>query len=117
MNGPFGVSAGLSGVQLAASPVGQAGLASAFLTPLIAAGGEGNIAVTGAGGPNGTAAAVNAVLEAAGGRPLGRRGDLHGTGNAPFDTVNAVSCDASACAALSDPGAHGLGAVAELQSK
>ena len=51
-------------------------------------------AIAGAGGPNGTAAAVDAVLEVAGGRQLGNRGDLRGTGNAPFDTVNMVSCDA-----------------------
>jgi gamma-glutamyltranspeptidase/glutathione hydrolase len=115
MNGPFGRSAGNSGVQLAASPVGQAGLASAFLTPLIATNGEGRVAVTGAGGPNGTAAAVQAVLDATGGRQLGRRGDLRGTGAAPFDTVNAASCDGTFCAALSDPGAHGLGAIADAR--
>ena len=117
MNGPFGRSAGTSGVQLAASPVGPAGLASAFLTPLIASGGEGTVAVTGAGGPNGTAAAVYAVLQAASGRELGHRGDLRGTGAAPFDTVNRAACDADACVATSDPGAHGLGAVAEASNQ
>ena len=74
---------------------------------------EGTLAIAGAGGPNGTAAAVYAVQQAASGRRLGRRGDLRGTGNAPFDTVNMASCDATPVSALSDPGAHGLGAVAE----
>ena len=42
---------------LAASPSTPAGLASAFLTPLIATGSDNQlIAVVGAGGPNGTAA-------------------------------------------------------------
>lgn len=113
MNGPFGHSAGNTGVQLAGSPVGQPGLASAFLTPLIATGGEGTVAIAGAGGPNGTAAAVNAIQQVSSGRAPGRRGDLRGTGNAPFDTVNMVSCDSNACVGLSDPGAHGLSAVAE----
>lgn len=116
LNGPFGAgrTAGPTGVQLAASPSGPGGLASAFLAPLIASNASGlAMTATGAGGPNGTAAAVYAMLEAAGGRQLGRRGDLRGTGNAPFDTVNVISCDADSCVALSDPGAHGLGAVAE----
>lgn len=117
MNGPFGRSAGNSGVQLASTPSGQGGLASAFLTPLIASGGAGTVAVAGAGGPNGTAAAVYAVQQVAAGRPLGRRSDLRGTGNAPFDTVNMVSCDTESCVGLSDPGAHGLGAVAEAANQ
>jgi gamma-glutamyltranspeptidase/glutathione hydrolase len=116
MNGPFGAgrTAGDTGVQLASNPAGGYGLASAFLTPLIATGGDSAVlAASGAGGPNGTAAAVNAVLEAAGGRPLGTRGDLRGTGAAPYDTVNVISCDSESCVALSDPAAHGAGAVAE----
>jgi gamma-glutamyltranspeptidase/glutathione hydrolase len=117
LNGPFGSgrTAAGTGVVLAASPTGPAGLASAFLTPLTAAGGD-NVTLTavGAGGPNGTAAAVYAVLEAARGRAMGKRGDLRSTGAAPFDTVNVVSCNADACVALSDPGAHGLGAAAEV---
>jgi gamma-glutamyltranspeptidase / glutathione hydrolase len=54
------------------------------------------------------------VLEAAGGRALGKRGDLRGTGNAPYDTVNMISCDPDACVALTDPGAHGAGIAAEV---
>ena len=119
LNGPFGAgrTAAGTGVQLAASPAGQGGLASAFLAPLIATDGNGvAIAAAGAGGPNGTAAAVSAVLDTAGGRRLGRRGDLRGTGAAPFDTVNVIACDTTACVGLSDPGAHGAGASAEVAS-
>jgi gamma-glutamyltranspeptidase/glutathione hydrolase len=117
LNGPFGSgrTAGDTGVQLAATPAaGQAGLASAFLAPLIATS-DGAVALAGAGagGPNGAAAAIGALLTAASGRQLGKRGDLRGTGAAPFDTVNMISCDPSACVALTDPGAHGMGAVAE----
>ena len=116
LNGPFGAgrTATDTGVQLAASPIGPAGLASAFLTPLIATNGAGvAMAVAGAGGPNGTAAAVYAALEGAGGRQLGKRGDLRGTGAAPFDTVNVVTCGGESCVALSDPGAHGAAAVGD----
>ena len=117
MNGPFGSgrTAAGTGVVLAQTPSSAAGLASAFLTPVIATnGGQVGLAGAGAGGPNGTAAARYAVLEAAGGRPLGKRGDLRGTGNAPYDTVNMISCDQDACVALTDPGAHGAGIAAEV---
>jgi len=117
MNGPFGSgrTAAGTGVVLAQTPSSAAGLASAFLTPVIAtSGGQVGLAGAGAGGPNGTAAALYAVLEAAGGRALGKRGDLRGTGNAPFDTVNMISCDSDACVALTDPGAHGAGIAAEV---
>jgi gamma-glutamyltranspeptidase/glutathione hydrolase len=116
LNGPFGSGRTVAGtgVQLAATPSGPGGLANAFLTPIIASDSSGvALAGAGAGGPNGTAAAIYAVLEAAGGRQLGKRGDLRGTGAAPYDTVNMISCDAQACVALSDPGAHGAGATAE----
>lgn len=113
MNGPFGRSAGNTGVQLASAPVGQSGLASAFLAPLIVGDRDGSTAIVGAGGPNGAAAAVNAAMAVAGGRSLGRRGDLRSAGNAPFDTVNAATCDDTSCVALSDPDAHGLGVAAD----
>ena len=117
LNGPFGSgrTAADTGVTLAASPAGPTGLASAFLTPLIATDGSGSVvlAATGSGGPNGTAAAAYALLTAAGGRPLGSPGDLLSTGMAPFDTVNVISCSGEACVALSDPGGHGLGAMAD----
>jgi len=116
MNGPFGsgrMAAG-TGVVLGATPSAQAGIASAFLTPVIAmSGGTVGLAGAGAGGPKGSAAAIAAVLAAAGGRTLGKRGDLQGTGSAPYDTVNMISCSDIACVALTDPGAHGAGAVAD----
>ena len=117
MNGPFGSgrTASGTGVVLAQTPSSTAGLASAFLTPVIAtSGGQVALAGAGAGGPNGTAAALYAVLEASGGRTMGKRGDLRGTGSAPYDTVNMVSCDDQACVALTDPGAHGAGVAAEV---
>jgi gamma-glutamyltranspeptidase/glutathione hydrolase len=120
MNGPFGSgrTATGTGVVLAQTPSSTAGLASAFLTPVIAAsGGQVGLAGAGAGGPNGSAAALYAVLAAAGGRPLGKRGDLRSTGNAPFDTVNMISCDQDVCAALTDPGAHGAGVAAEVAAQ
>jgi gamma-glutamyltranspeptidase/glutathione hydrolase len=117
LNGPFGAgrTAGDTGIQLAATPaVGQAGLASAFLSPVIATSGA-SVALAGAGsgGPNGTAAMAAALLQAANGRTLGKRGDMRGTGTAPFDTVNMISCSDQTCVALSDPGAHGMGASAD----
>ncbi len=119
LNAPFGAGRTVAGVgvQLAATPSGPGGLANAFLTPVIATGSDnGVLAGAGSGGPNGTAAALYAVLEAAGGRQLGRRGDLRGTGAAPYDTVNMISCDSQACVALSDPGAHGAGVTAEASA-
>lgn len=116
LNGPFGSgrTAEGTGVQLAASPAGAAGLASAFLAPVLAMDEQGvALAGAGAGGPNGAAAMAHALLQASQGRQLGRRGDLRGTGNAPYDTVNVISCDREACIALTDPGAHGMGTVAE----
>ncbi|HEY2008664.1 MAG TPA: gamma-glutamyltransferase [Rhizomicrobium sp.] len=117
LNGPFGSgrTAGNTGVVLATTPSSQQGLASAFLAPVIAtSNGQVALAGAGAGGPNGTAAAMIAVLEAVGGRPLGKRGDLRGTGRAPYDTVNMISCSSDACVALTDPGAHGAGVTAEM---
>lgn len=117
LNGPFGSgrTAGNTGVVLATTPSSQQGLASAFLAPVIAtSNGQVALAGAGAGGPAGTAAAVYAALEAAGGRALGKRGDLRGTGRAPYDTVNMISCNTESCVALTDPGAHGAGVTAEV---
>ncbi|HEX4636157.1 MAG TPA: gamma-glutamyltransferase [Rhizomicrobium sp.] len=117
LNGPFGSGHTVtgSGIVLGANPSTPSGIASAFLTPVIAtANGRPALAGVGAGGPSGAAAALYAVVEAAGGRPLGKPGDLRGTGRAPYDTVNMISCGEDACVALTDPGAHGAGAVADL---
>jgi gamma-glutamyltranspeptidase/glutathione hydrolase len=120
LNGPFGSgrTATGTGVVLAATPSGPTGLASAFLTPVIATtDGQVGLAGVGAGGPGGTAATVYALLEAVDGRPLGRRGSLQYTGATPTDSVNVISCNEDACVALIDPGAHGAGVTAEVASQ
>ncbi len=118
MNGPFGSghTALGTGVTLARSPSSSgAGLASAFLTPVIAGrsdDGPADLVGAGAGGPNGTAAIAYALTRIAHGEPILTRDQLRSTGVAPYDTVNAIVCSDGVCAALPDPGAHGLGAVA-----
>jgi len=115
LNGPFGSgrTATGTGVVLGATPSSHTGLASAFLVPVLAtSGGRVQLAGTGAGGPKGGAAAIAAVLDVTRGRTLGKRGDLRGTGSAPNDTVNMISCSEEACIALPDPGGNGASAVA-----
>jgi gamma-glutamyltranspeptidase / glutathione hydrolase len=114
MNGPFGTgrTATGTGVVLAASPAGQAGISGAFLTPMIAIDVNG-VAVTGAGagGPYGSAAITDALLKVAAGRPVERPRDLGAAaGVASYDTVNAITCQ-TVCVALPDPGGHGAGAA------
>ncbi len=115
MNGPFGAgrTATGTGVLLAASPAGPAGLASAFLMPTLAQdGGSGLFAGAAAGGPNGSAALTTALLRMAGGASLASSSDIRTTGAAPRDTINLIACQ-NACVALPDPGAAGLGAVVQ----
>jgi len=118
MSAPFGSAhtAQGTGVTLAPAPSsGQAGLAGAFLTPVVATqtpGGPVSLAGAGAGGPNGTAAIAYAMLKLAQGQDLTQPGALRSTGIAPFDTVNAIACVDGRCAASPDPGAYGLGAAA-----
>ncbi|HEX4532776.1 MAG TPA: gamma-glutamyltransferase [Rhizomicrobium sp.] len=118
MNGPFGSghTAQGTGVTLAGSPsAGQAGLAAAFLTPIVATDGNGGsvtLAGAGAGGPNGTASIAYALVKLASGESLSQPGDLRSTGMAPYDTVNVIACQSGTCAALPDPAAHGYGAAA-----
>jgi len=117
MNGPFGSghTALGTGVTLAHSPSsGAVGLASAFLTPVIASpSGDrpATLAGAGAGGPNGSAAIAYALIRIAHGKDIATRSELRSTGVAPYDTVNAIICTSESCAALSDPGANGLGAI------
>jgi gamma-glutamyltranspeptidase/glutathione hydrolase len=118
MNGPFGSghNAQGTGVTLAKSPsAGDAGIASAFLTPVIATDGSGalTLAGAGAGGPNGTAAIGYALARLARGEQISRRSDLRSTGEAPYDTVNAITCSNDICVALSDPMANGLGSAGQ----
>jgi gamma-glutamyltranspeptidase/glutathione hydrolase len=118
MNGPFGSAhtEKTTGITLATAPgSAQAGIAAGFLTPAIATASDGatTLVGAGAGGPNGTAAIALALLELAAGQDVIRPGVLHSTGIAPYDTVNIIGCQNGICAALPDPGAHGLGAAAQ----
>jgi len=121
MNGPFGSghTALGTGVALARAPSsGVVGLASAFLTPVIASpSGDrpATLAGAGAGGPNGSAAISYALARIAHGEEILTRRDLRSTGVAPYDNVNAIVCTDSVCAALPDPAASGLGAAVPLK--
>jgi gamma-glutamyltranspeptidase/glutathione hydrolase len=113
LNGPFGAgrTAADTGVLLAASPAAPSGLASAFLMPLLAIGGDdASFVGAAAGGPNGDAAIAAALMRMAGGAAIAGPGDISTSGNAPRDTINLIACRA-ACVALADPGAAGLGGV------
>jgi len=117
MNGPFGSghTAGATGVTLARAPSsGKAGIAAAFLTPVIATDGSGavTLAGAGAGGPNGTAAIAYALVKLARGEDMTQPSAIRSTGIAPYDTVNVIGCREGVCATLPDPQAHGLGAAA-----
>jgi gamma-glutamyltranspeptidase/glutathione hydrolase len=114
MNGPFGSghTARGTGVTLARSAsTDQAGLAVAFLTPVIAtdSGGAVLLAGAGAGGPIGSASIADALARLGKGEVVTRRGDPR-SGAVLYDTVNAILCQANSCAALIDAGANGLGA-------
>lgn len=123
MNGPFGSghTARGTGVTLAKAPsAGAAGLASAFLTPVIAAPRTDEpaaLAGAGAGGPNGSAAIAYALARIAAGDEILTRKDLKTTGVAPYDTVNAIVCSSGTCVALPDPAANGLGAMVPAAKK
>ena len=112
MNGPFGSAqtAPDTGMLLATAPSGTAGMASAFLMPLIAINGHTTRFVgASAGGPNGAAAITYALLRAAGGARVGTSIDIRTSGAAPRDTINLIACQ-DICVPLPDPGGHGLGA-------
>lgn len=117
MNGPFGSghTASDTGVTLANAPAsGPAGLAAAFLTPVVAtSGGAVSLVGAGAGGPNGTAGIGLALLRLARGEDITKPGALHSTGIAPYDTVNIIGCQNGFCAAIPDPGAFGMGAAGQ----
>jgi gamma-glutamyltranspeptidase/glutathione hydrolase len=118
MNGPFGSghTARGTGVVLSRAPSSsQAGISAAFLTPVVDIDTSGDPVLTGsgAGGPNGTAAIAYAALRLSRGESILSAKDLHSTGAAPYDTVNAITCQGNLCTALPDPGARGLGISAE----
>ena len=119
MNGPFGAgrTAQGTGVTLARAPSsGAAGLASAFLTPVISTSSSGTLTLVGAGagGPNATAAMGYTLARLGRGEAIARRADLRSTGVAPFDTINVIVCPGDACVALPDPASNGLGASGDL---
>lgn len=122
MNGPFGSghTARGTGITLAKAPSsGEAGLASAFLTPVIASPSADAMPVlagAGAGGPNGTAAIAYALARLANGDEILTRKELRSTGVAPYDTVNTIVCSDSTCVALPDPAANGLGAAVQMKT-
>ena len=115
MNGPFGSghTAQGSGITLAKAPSSsQAGLASAFLTPVLATDTDGHVMLVGAGagGPIGTASIADALARLSRGEAVTRRGNTGDPNLALYDTVNAILCENGACSALLDAGANGLSA-------
>jgi gamma-glutamyltranspeptidase/glutathione hydrolase len=116
MNGPFGSghTAQGTGVTLAsATSTGEAGLAAAFLTPVIAIDGDGMIVLAGAGagGPIGTASIADALARLGKGEIVTRRANNPTPGAKLYDTVNAILCQGGSCTALIDASANGLGAT------
>jgi gamma-glutamyltranspeptidase/glutathione hydrolase len=115
MNGPFGSghTAQGTGVTLAKEPAsGQAGLAAAFLIPVVATDGDGRmiLAGAGAGGPIGTASIADALARLSKGEVVTPRGKASASGLALYDTVNAVVCQEGSCSALADANTNGLSA-------
>jgi gamma-glutamyltranspeptidase/glutathione hydrolase len=115
MNGPFGSghTAQGTGVTLAKAPQSsRAGLAAAFLIPVVATDNDGNLVLVGAGagGPIGTASISDALARLGKGQVVTRRGKASVSGLALYDTVNVILCDDSGCSALVDAGTNGLSA-------
>lgn len=116
MNGPFGSghTASGSGIVLARAPQSSsAGLASAFLTPVLALDGDNQLSLAGAsaGGPVGTASISDALARLSKGEIVTRRNNKPAAdGPALYDTVNVILCQEGGCTALSDAGVSGLGA-------
>jgi gamma-glutamyltranspeptidase/glutathione hydrolase len=116
MNGPFGSghSALGSGVTLARAPsAGAAGLAVAFLTPVLATDNDAHLVLAGAGagGPVGTASIADALLRLSKNEIVTRRGKADVGAAALYDTVNAILCQTTGCTALPDATANGMGAA------
>jgi len=114
MNGPFGSGHTVqgTGVTLARAPSSAAGLAAAFLTPVLATDNDAHLllAGAGAGGPVGTASIADALARLSKDETVTRR-NKNDSGGARYDTVNAILCQPGGCTALSDAGANGLGAA------
>jgi hypothetical protein len=100
-------------VTLAKAPQSsRAGLAAAFLIPVVATDNDGNLVLVGAGagGPIGTASISDALARLGKGQVVTRRGKASLSGLALYDTVNVILCDDSGCSALVDAATNGLSA-------
>jgi gamma-glutamyltranspeptidase / glutathione hydrolase len=125
MNGSFGSGRSVPGigVTLARAPVaGDAVASTVFLAPVIASSGADAPAVltgVGAGGAGGSAALVDTLSKLARGQTILTRNELRtaGQGASSSDTVNAIVCNGTACAALSDPAAYGFGLTVPFDEK
>ncbi len=109
MNGTFGTGRSVpgTGITLARAPAASpSAMASTFLTPLVATGADGRVAMAGAaaGGPNASALIARALYQLANGEPMTRRSDLQTAGATPDEQVNAIVCQSGICSALPDPG-------------
>jgi gamma-glutamyltranspeptidase/glutathione hydrolase len=114
MNGPLGSghTAQGTGVNLARAPsTSTAGLAVAFLTPVLATDNTGGLLLAGAGsgGPVATASIADALARLSKGEIVTRRGKTGGTDAGYYDTVNAILCQEDNCTALPDASTNGLG--------
>ncbi|MEI9931992.1 MAG: gamma-glutamyltransferase [Rhizomicrobium sp.] len=114
MTGPFGSGHTVpgTGITLAAAPSNEAGLAAAFLTPVIVTDGDGRMVLAGAGvgGPIGTASITDTLARLGKGETIKSQG-RNEAGAALSDTVNAILCQNDICSALVDAGTNGLGAA------
>ncbi|HVZ91158.1 MAG TPA: gamma-glutamyltransferase [Rhizomicrobium sp.] len=116
MNGPFGSGHTVAGAgfTLAGAPsASKAGLASAFLTPVISMSSDRSrlfLAGAGTGGPVGTASIIDALARLGKGDALARAaipdGDI-----TLYDTVNAIVCQNEYCSALTDAKSQGMAAA------
>lgn len=120
MERPFGVAAARGlGFSFAPAPrKGPAGLAGAFLMPVLvasAAGGDVLFAGVGAGGRDGAVAVTTLALQAAGGTLTSLSDAMTGLAG-PEGTINALACprelgaNTADCALGANPQAHGLAA-------
>lgn len=116
MNGPFGSGHTVegAGITLARAPsASKAGLASAFLTPVISMSADRSqlvLAGAGAGGPIGTASIIDALARIGKGQALAR-GAIPDANVTLYDTVNAIVCRYGYCSALGDAKSPGMSAA------
>jgi len=116
MNGPFGSghTVPATGLTLARAPSSNtAGLAAAFLTPVLAIDSDGDLALAGAGagGPVGTASIADALARLSRGEVVTQRGRSEPGSVELYDTVNAILCQGGVCTALPDASASGMGSA------